>query len=136
MQPKYTLDELAKQRIEAKGKLEELEERHKAEREPYQQAIQAINESLLKEMTKAKQFTVGYEGFTISRKKSTKAVVTNDAIALADAKEKRPEYILETLAPQALKDIEKGSLALEGVTVETREYISIRQAKSEQPNAA
>jgi hypothetical protein len=127
MQP--TLEQLAKELIECRGKLQELEERQKTEREPYEQAKAVIQEKLLACMAKANTLSTRFEDFTISRKKSTKAVITNDGLALDALKTYHPEYVILSISPLALKEVEKGSLAVDGVTVETREYISIRAAK-------
>lgn len=135
MQP--SIENLAKQLIECRGALQELEERQKAEREPYEQAKQAISEKLMAGMAEAKTLSTRFEDFTISRKKSVKAVVINEGLAVSTLEERGDGRYLETrLNARALKEVEKGSLVLNGVTVEMKEYVSIRQAKPEQANAA
>ena len=106
------LQDLAQQLIECRGTLQELEERQRAEREPYEQANQVIREKLLDIMSKASLISTKYEDFAISRKTSKKAVITNDNLALATLKELRPEYVIESIAPQALKEIKRTDFSL------------------------
>lgn len=131
MQP--TIEQLAKELIECRGKLQELEERHKADALPYEQAKAVISEKLLEKMAKAKTLSTRFEDFTISRKKSTRAVVMDEMKALIQLGETNPNYIVTHIHPEALKLVEKGSLALDGVTTETREYVSIRKAEAKEP---
>jgi hypothetical protein len=128
MQP--TIQQLAAELVDCRGKLQELEERQKAERKPYEEAKQFISEKLIEKMAKTKTLSTRFEDFTISRKRSVRAVVLNEFIAMAQLrKDGRSDLVLEILSPQALKEVEKGSLALDGVTVESKEYISIKQNK-------
>ena len=123
-----TLEQLAKELIDCRGKLQEFELRQKADHEPYEQAKLVIQEKLLEKMTKQNTLSTCYKDFTISQKKASRPVVTNEFAAIATLKETRPEYIVESIASQALKEVERGSLTLDGVTMETKEHVSIRQA--------
>jgi len=54
-------------------------------------------------MSKAGVLSTKYEDFAISRKKSVKAVVTNERAALASLKvAERFDYIVESISPEAL----------------------------------
>jgi hypothetical protein len=87
-------------------------------------------------MRKAQTLSTRYEDFTISRKHSRKAVVTDEHAAIAMLKDtRRPELVIESIAPEALKQIERGTMLLDGATVEEREYISVQQSK-DKPKAA
>jgi hypothetical protein len=131
------LQSLAQDLVRARNMLQELDNEHKAKAQPIEEAKKVIQEKLLAEMVKAKTLSTRFEDFTISRKKTVKAVVTSEQVAISALKlTGHGDYVVEAIAPQALKEIERGSLALDGVTVETREHISIRASKQDQPNAA
>jgi hypothetical protein len=131
------LQSLAQDLVRARNMLQELDNEYKAKAQPIEEAKKVIQEKLLAEMAKAKTLSTRFEDFTISRKKSVKAVITDESSAiLALGQNGYEKYIVHAVSPEALKLVEKGSLTLDGVTTEVREYVSIRQAKSEQPNAA
>lgn len=123
------MQSLAKDLVRAREMLQGLDNEYKAKKEPVEQAKLAIQEQLLKEMSKAEVLSTRYEDFTISRKKSKRAVVMDEAIAIAYLKFNNPQYVIPTISPEAYKEVEKGTLTVDGVTVETKEYISIRPAK-------
>jgi hypothetical protein len=112
--------------------LQELDNEYKAKKEPVEQAKIVIQDKLLAEMTKAETLSTRFEDFTITRRKSSRAVVVDERKAVAFLESNGMEQgILKTVHPEVLKQIEKGTrLPLDGVTVETKEYISIRQADS------
>ena len=62
------LQTLAQELVKCRGALQELEEKYKAEREPYEQAKQVIQERPLATMAKNEVLSTRYEDFTISRK--------------------------------------------------------------------
>lgn len=131
------LQQLAQELVKARGMLQELDNEYKAKAQPIEEAKKVIQEKLLAEMAKAKTLSTRFEDFTIIRKKSTKAVVVNEGEAMAALRQSgQDQYIVHAIHPEALKLVEKGSLALDGVTVETKEYISVRPAKQEEANAA
>jgi hypothetical protein len=124
------LQQLAKELIECRGKLQELEERQKAEREPYELANQEIRSQLLKIMDKSGVLSTRYEDFAISRKTSKRAIVVDESKAIAFLEANLPGGILKTVHPEVLKQIERGTrLPLDGVSVQEKEYISIRANK-------
>jgi hypothetical protein len=87
-------------------------------------------------MRNAQTLSTRYEDFTISRKHARKVVVVNEQAAVAFLRgTDRPELVIESIAPQALRQIERGTMLLDGLTVEEREFISPTKAK-ELPNAA
>jgi hypothetical protein len=124
------LQQLAKELIECRGKLQELEERQRAEREPYELANQEIRSQLLGIMNKSGVLSTRYEDFAISRKTSKRAVVVDESKAIAYLEANLPGGILKTVHPEVLKQIERGTRSpLDGVSVESKEYVSIRQNK-------
>jgi hypothetical protein len=131
---KPTIQQLAKELVECRVKMKELEDAYKESKLPYEQAKETIQEKILEAMRKEERLSERYEDFTIVRKKSVKAVVLNEFTALGQLKETKPNYVIETIHPNALKEVEKGTLQLEGVQREEKEYISITQ-KKEEPKA-
>jgi hypothetical protein len=110
--------------------LQDLDNEYKAKVQPIEEAKKVIQDKLLAEMAKAKTLSTRFEDFTISRKKSTKVNVLSQGQALNDLdRQGRSDLIVESVSPEALKLVEKGSLTLEGVTVESKEYISITTKK-------
>ena len=126
------LQQLAQELVRARVMLQELDNEYKAKKEPVEQAKIVIQDKLLAEMTKAETLSTRFEDFTITRRKSSRAVVVDERKAVAFLESNGMEQgILKTVHPEVLKQIEKGTrLPLGGVTVETKEYISIRQADS------
>jgi len=126
------LQQLAQELVRARVMLQELDNEYKAKKEPVEQAKIVIQDKLLAEMTKAETLSTRFEDFTITRRKSSRAVVVDERKAVAFLESNGMEQgILKTVHPEVLKQIEKGTrLPLDGVTVETKEYISIRQADS------
>src|SRR5471032_2970414 len=100
------LHQLAKELIECRGEVQELEEPQKAERESYELANQTIRETLLKIMDKSGVPSTRYEDFAISRKTSKRAVVVDEGKAIAHLEGSLPGGILKTVHPEVLKQIE------------------------------
>jgi hypothetical protein len=124
------LNSLAQDLIRARTMLQDLDNEYKAKVQPIEEAKKVIQDKLLAEMAKAKTLSTRFEDFTISRKKSTKVNVLSQGQALNDLdRQGRSDLIVESVSPEALKLVEKGSLTLEGVTVESKEYISITTKK-------
>src|SRR5437899_1845431 len=101
------LQSLAQELVRARNMLQELDSEYKAKAQPIEEAKKVIQEKLLAEMAKAKTLSTRFEDFTISRKKSVKAVIANEAAALADVMANHPNYVIQGIAPQALKAIEQ-----------------------------
>ncbi len=124
------LQALAQELVRARGMLQELDSEYKAKALPIEEAKKVIQEKLLAEMAKTATLSTKYEDLTISRKKSVKPVLIDERAAIASLNAQGKEhYVIPTVSLEALKLVEKGSLKLDGVIVETKEYISIRQAK-------
>jgi hypothetical protein len=127
------MQELAKKLAGNRATLNEYKATYEELKAPLEQERDALQQALLEEMRKASTLSTRYEDLTITRKKSKKAVVTNEQAAIASIRSAGwGHYLVEAIAPSALKEIEKGMLALDGVTVEEKEYISVSQKKPEE----
>lgn len=124
---KPSIPQLAKELVEVRAKLNEFEDAYKQECQPYLEAKAAIQTQLLESMREQELLSTRYEDFTVVRKTTKKAVVMNEFDALAQLKQTKPEYVIEAISLRALKEVEKGTLKLDGVQVESKEFISITQ---------
>lgn len=119
----------AQELLQVRAKLEEVEQVYRDLKAPLEARRAELSEKLLEEMRKDQTLSTRYEDFTIARKKSTKAVVINEWTAIARLKETKPQYVIEAISPAALEEVKKGTLQIDGVQREEREYISITQKK-------
>lgn len=126
---KPSVQQLTRELLECREKLKELDDAYREQKQPYEQAKEAIATALLEVMRKEGKLSERYEDFTIVRKKSSKVVVINEFTAIAELRETNPQYVIEAISPEALKQVEKGTLTLEGVILENKEYISVSQKK-------